>query len=40
MGGGPGFSEKSVEILSFGVGDLMEREHLEDLVVDIRVILK
>jgi hypothetical protein len=29
-----------VEILGFGEGDLMEREHLEDLVVDIRVILK
>jgi hypothetical protein len=37
---GPDFSERSVEILGFGEGDLMEREHLEDLVVDIRVILK
>jgi hypothetical protein len=37
---GHDFSEKSVEMLGFGEGDLMEREHLEDLVVDMRVILK
>jgi hypothetical protein len=37
---GPDFREKSVEILGFGEGDLMEREHLEDLIVDMSVILK
>jgi hypothetical protein len=37
---GPGFREKSVEILGFDEGDLLERGHLEDLVVGVRVILK
>jgi len=37
---GPDFSEKSVEILGLDEGDLTEREHLEDIVVDVRVILK
>ena len=37
---GPDFSENSVELLGFGEGDLMEREHLEDLVVHLRVILE
>jgi hypothetical protein len=34
------FSEKRVDILGCGEGDLMERENMEDLVVDMKVILK
>jgi hypothetical protein len=37
---GSDFSEKSMGMLGFGEGHLMEREHLEDIVVDKRVILK